>query len=79
MKEAIKGVHAKEVGAFFVLPLRCAVLCSAWLPLSAFAAGEVVETQNVDITSRSQGTRTCRPACRLVKFSADKAADALRR
>lgn len=70
MKKVIKASTQRRWVPF---AFAAALLCSAWLPLSAFAAGEVVETQNVNHI-RSQGTRMlAQPAGG--KFSADKAAD----
>ena len=70
MKKVIKASTQRRWVPFV---FAAALLCSAWLPLSAFAAGEVVETQNVNHV-RSQGTRmSAQPAGG--KFSADKAAD----
>ncbi|MBS5147030.1 MAG: discoidin domain-containing protein [Collinsella intestinalis] len=70
MKKVIKASTQRRWVPFV---FAAALLCSAWLPLSAFAAGEVVETQNVNHI-RSQGTRmSAQPAGG--KFSADKAAD----
>lgn len=70
MKKVIKASTERRWVPFV---FATALLCSAWLPLSAFAAGEVVETQNVNHV-RSQGTRmSAQPAGG--KFSADKAAD----
>lgn len=70
MKKVIKASTQRRWVPFV---FAAALLCSAWLPLSAFAAGEVVETQNVNHI-RSQGTRMlAQPAGG--KFSADKAAD----
>lgn len=53
MKKVIKASTQRRWVPFV---FAAALLCSAWLPLSAFAAGEVVETQNVNHI-RSQGTR----------------------
>lgn len=50
-----------------------ALLCSAWLPLSAFATGEVVSTPNVNHVRVAGTQMTAQPAGG--KFSADKAAD----
>ena len=70
MKKVIKASTQRRWVPF---AFAVALLCSAWLPLSAFAADEVVETQNVNHV-RSQGTRmSAQPAGG--KFSADKAAD----
>lgn len=70
MKKVIKASTQRRWVPF---AFAVALLCSAWLPLSAFAAGGVVETQNVNHI-RSQGTRmSAQPAGG--KFSADKAAD----
>ena len=70
MKKVIKASTQRRWVPF---AFAVALLCSAWLPLSAFATGEVVETQNVNHV-RSQGTRmSAQPAGG--KFSADKAAD----
>lgn len=70
MKKVIKASTQRRWVPFV---FAAALLCSAWLPLSAFAAGEVVETQNVNHV-RSQGTRmSAQPAGG--KFSADKVAD----
>lgn len=70
MKKVIKASTQRRWVPFV---FAAALLCSAWLPLSAFAAGEVVKTQNVNHI-RSQGTRmSAQPAGG--KFSADKAAD----
>lgn len=70
MKKVIKASTQRRWVPFV---FAAALLCSAWLPLSAFAAGEVVETQNVNHI-RSQGARmSAQPAGG--KFSADKAAD----
>ena len=70
MKKVIKASTRRRWVPF---AFAAALLCSAWLPLSAFATGEVVETQNVNHV-RSQGTRmSAQPAGG--KFSADKAAD----
>lgn len=70
MKKVIKASTQRRWVPFV---FAAALLCSAWLPLSAFAAGEVVEIQNVNHI-RSQGTRmSAQPAGG--KFSADKAAD----
>lgn len=70
MKKVIKASTQRRWVPF---AFAAALLCSAWLPLSAFATGEVVETQNINHV-RSQGTRmSAQPAGG--KFSADKAAD----
>lgn len=70
MKKVIKASTQRRWVPFV---FAVALLCSAWLPLSAFATGEVVETQNVNHV-RSQGTHmSAQPAGG--KFSADKAAD----
>lgn len=70
MKKVIKASTQRRWVPF---AFAAALLCSALLPLSAFATGEVVETQNVNHI-RSQGTRmSAQPAGG--KFSADKAAD----
>lgn len=70
MKKVIKASTQRRWVPF---AFAVALLCSAWLPLSAFATGEVVETQNVNHV-RSQGTRmSAQPTGG--KFSADKAAD----
>lgn len=70
MKKVIKASTQRRWVPF---AFAAALLCSAWLPLSAFAAGEVVETQNVNHV-RSQGTRMS-AAPNEGKFTADKAAD----
>ena len=70
MKKVIKASTQRRWVPFV---FAAALLCSAWLPLSAFAAGEVVETQNVNHV-RSQGTLMS-AAPNEGKFTADKAAD----
>lgn len=70
MKKVIKASTQRRWVPF---AFAAALLCSAWLPLSAFAAGEVVETQNVNHV-RSQGTHMS-AAPNEGKFTADKAAD----
>lgn len=70
MKKVIKASTQRRWVPF---AFAVALLCSAWLPLSAFATGEVVETQNVNHV-RSQGTRMS-AAPNEGKFTADKAAD----
>lgn len=70
MKKVIKASTQRRWVPF---AFAAALLCSAWLPLSAFAAGEVVETQNINHV-RSQGTRMS-AAPNEGKFTADKAAD----
>ncbi len=57
------------------VPFACAaaLLCSAWLPFSAFAAGEVVQTENVNHVCSEGTVMTAQPEGG--KFSADKAAD----
>lgn len=70
MKKVIKASTQRRWVPF---AFAVALLCSAWLPLSAFAAGEVVSTPNVNHV-RAAGTQmTAQPAGG--KFSADKAAD----
>lgn len=70
MKKVIKASTQRRWVPF---AFAAALLCSAWLPLSAFAAGEVVSTPNVNHV-RAAGTQmTAQPAGG--KFSADKAAD----
>ena len=70
MKKVIKASTQRRWVPFV---FAAALLCSAWLPLSAFATGEVVETPNVNHV-RAAGTQmTAQPAGG--KFSADKAAD----
>lgn len=70
MKKVIKASTQRRWVPFV---FAAALLCSAWLPLSAFAAGEVVSTPNVNHV-RAAGTQmTAQPAGG--KFSADKAAD----
>ena len=70
MKKVIKASTQRRWVPF---AFAVALLCSAWLPLSAFAAGEVVETQNVNHV-RGQGTHMS-AAPNESKFTADKAAD----
>lgn len=70
MKKVIKASTQRRWVPF---AFAAALLCSAWLPLSAFATGEVVETQNVNHV-RSQGTHMS-AAPNEGKFTADKAAD----
>lgn len=70
MKKVIKASTQRRWVPF---AFAVALLCSAWLPLSAFATGEVVETQNVNHV-RSQGTHMS-AAPNEGKFTADKAAD----
>ena len=70
MKKVIKASTQRRWVPF---AFAAALLCSAWLPLSAFATGEVVSTPNVNHV-RAAGTQmTAQPAGG--KFSADKAAD----
>lgn len=70
MKKVIKASTQRRWVPF---AFAVALLCSAWLPLSAFATGEVVSTPNVNHV-RAAGTQmTAQPAGG--KFSADKAAD----
>ena len=70
MKKVIKASTRRRWVPF---AFAAALLCSAWLPLSAFATGEVVSTPNVNHV-RAAGTQmTAQPAGG--KFSADKAAD----
>lgn len=70
MKKVIKASTQRRWVPFV---FAAALLCSAWLPLSAFATGEVVSTPNVNHV-RAAGTQmTAQPAGG--KFSADKAAD----
>lgn len=70
MKKVIKASTQRRWVPF---AFAAALLCSALLPLSAFATGEVVETQNVNHV-RSQGTHMS-AAPNEGKFTADKAAD----
>lgn len=70
MKKVIKASMQRRWVPF---AFAAALLCLAWLPLSAFATGEVVETQNVNHV-RSQGTHMS-AAPNEGKFTADKAAD----
>ena len=61
MKKVIKASTQRRWVPF---AFAAALLCSAWLPLSAFAAGEVVSTPNVNHV-RATGTQmTAQPAGR---------------
>lgn len=70
MKKVIKASTQRRWVPFV---FAAALLCSAWLPLSAFATGEVVSTPNVNHVRVAGTQMTAQPAGG--KFSADKAAD----